>query len=1064
MGSLIRRLVHRGPASRHSRSLSRRPAATARRLRLEPLENRCLLAVGDLLQSWKDPYYWAAQSNPHFGESVAADGDLLVVGASGTNTSQGNYGPFDEGCAFVYNMATGDPIAALMNPDPGRGHEFGASVAIVGRIAVVGAPVRNGLATPGAAYVFDATTGQMLHALPNIAGMPWFGESVAISDNTIVVSAPPPWPNKIARVYTFDTATGEPQHTLADPLPKSRRFGASISVSGDVIAVGSADRVSVFDAVTGEFRHTLKRQPGQGFAPRAVCASAGIVVVTTQSAAAIDVFNAATGKLISTLDVSWQVAGNDGFGTAVAVSGNTAFVSAPWNSAEGAVFAVDLHGNGIRRTLRDRTPTVEDRFGTSLALAGDRLIIGVPDDLVGGFKSGSAAIYSATSGSFVQAFSTGAPGSYSQFGHSAALSEHLAAVGAYGHVYLYDSESGSLLHTLEGPAVDFKNGFGQSVALSDGLVFVGAQWDPRPGAAAIHVFEAATGELVQTLSIPSPTGDGTCGWGLSASGTTVIVGAPYEGGNGPGAAYLYDAAEGRLIRKLTSPAPMLGRSLFGESVAASRSVVAVGGPSYTDEDLGQVCLYDAATGELLERLESPLPEYRFSFGAGVAISEGVLAVAASSRDLQPGVGGAVFLFEVDTGRLLSTVMNPRGADLAFAQRVAIDGKTLLVSDGLTAFLFNLYSGDCYATLIDPEQAERPEAFSKFTDSIAVSGDRVLVGAPWRREGSYPRGAAYLFDATRPNLPPAATDQYLTVPEDSLVRFTLAASDLDGPQEDLTFTVTSLPTAGVLRHGETSVSIGDTFTATDELTYQPGATTTGWSNDRFTFTVTDHGEPALSDEGSVSIGVHKAVIDARITVRDGVLRIGGTAEADVIRITQLGDRSMLAVTLNGVRKRIARDGITEVRVWGRAGNDVIVASTLDIPVYFHGGDGNDRLTGSRVGDVLVGGSGRDCLTGGAGHDILLGGDDADRLFGSAGSDLLIGDELAADWSLDALRAAAADWTSRRISNADLLAAVNDAIFGPGDRFSGDAGIDWHIASPGDIRILSQPRDLDLWQLI
>ncbi len=171
-----------------------------------------------------------------------------------------------------------------------------------------------------------------------------------------------------------------------------------------------------------------------------------------------------------------------------------------------------------------------------------------------------------------------------------------------------------------------------------------------------------------------------------------------------------------------------------------------------------------------------------------------------------------------------------------------------------------------------------------------------------------------------------------------------------------------------------------------------------------------------------------------------------------------------VTLNGRPRRFWLAGITEIRVWGRAGNDVIVASTLDIPVYFHGGAGNDRLTGGRADDVLIGGSGRDRLTGGAGHDILLGGDDADRLFGSAGSDLLMGDELAADWSLDALRAAAADWSSRRISNADLLAAVNDAIFGPGDLFSGDAGIDWHVASPDDTRILSQPRDLDLWQLI
>lgn len=1057
MGSLIRRLVHRGRASRRSPSLSRRPVATARRLRLEPLENRSLLAVGDLLQSWYDPSD-GPQLYTRFGESVAADGDLLVVGAPETDTAQIVGLDGGEGAAYVYSLETGDLLTKLVNPHPERYQFFGESVDISGNTVVVGAP-HYGAPEIGIAYVFDATTGELLQELQSPTAIVGFGTPVAISGNTILVST---YPSDRGEVYVYDVVNGELRQTLTDPEPTAsqwRNFGQRTAVAANTAIIGARTSVYVFDTTTGELQRAFNPPLEYNGSVRGIALSGSTLLVATGLPNAIHAFDVSSGQLLKTIAVGSNAA-ELGFGSSLAVAGDIAVVGTN-SSAERSVSVYDLQSGNLLQKIYSSFPVYLNQFGNSVAISGDRIVAGNSHALIGGSISGKVFVYGLSTGELVREIITPAPPSRNKFGQSMAISGDLAAVGSRGHVYVFDCDTGALLKTLSDPNPDYDEYFGASVAISDGLILVGSARDNLPGSGTVYVFDAATGELLRMLATPSDLANTGFGYAVSASGNRAIVGAPYEGGNGPGAAYLFDLDTGLPVRKLTSPVPISKVVQFGRRLAASDSVVVVGASSFTDDDLGQVCIYDAATGELLRRLESPSPEHRFSFGDRVAISEGVLAVAAPWREHSWGTGGAVYLFEADSGRLLRKLTNPGGIDYSLGMRIAMEGKTLMASAGSWAFLFDVPTGYCFGTLKNPQPDLRP---SFFADSLAIADNRALIGAPYDQQGSFPRGAAYLFDATRPNLPPVATDQYLTVPEDSHVQFTLAATDLDGPQEDLTFTVTSLPTAGVLRHGETSVSVGDTFTATDELTYQPGATTAGWSNDRFTFTVTDRGEPALSDEGSVSVGVHKAIADARITVRDGVLRIGGTAEADVIRITQLGDRSMLAVTLNGVRKRIARDGITAVRVWGRAGNDVIVASTLDVPVCFHGGDGNDRLTGSRAGDVLIGGSGRDRLTGGPGHDILLGGDDADRLFGSAGSDLLIGGELAADWSLDALRAAAADWTSRRISNADLLAAVNDAIFGPGDLFSGDAGIDWHIASPGDTRILSQPRDLDLWQLI
>ncbi len=158
-----------------------------RRLAIECLEQRQLLALGSLLQTLSDPGT-LPQEMVQFGASVAFDGPYTVVGAPVAAWS----GHTDAGLACVLNTNTGALVATLKSPTPATDDEFGSSVAISGSTVVVGAPGRPGYTDqPGSAFVFDAASGKLLQTLNNSAPAVGdeFGCSVAISGSTIVVGA-----------------------------------------------------------------------------------------------------------------------------------------------------------------------------------------------------------------------------------------------------------------------------------------------------------------------------------------------------------------------------------------------------------------------------------------------------------------------------------------------------------------------------------------------------------------------------------------------------------------------------------------------------------------------------------------------------------------------------------------------------------------------------------------------------------------------------------------------------------------------------------------------------------
>jgi len=192
---------------------------------------------------------------------------------------------------------------------------------------------------------------------------------------------------------------------------------------------------------------------------------------------------------------------------------------------------------------------------------------------------------------------------------------------------------------------------------------------------------------------------------------------------------------------------------------------------------------------------------------------------------------------------------------------------------------------------------------------------------------------------------------------------------------------------------TDPSPADTFSYTidwgdgtsDQVTGNASATTTHAYADANLYTVT---VTATDDDGGESAAdTHQVSVSSIEVGGDGDITINGSDSAgDRIVIYPLGE--MYAVRMNNVTSTIV--AAERIVVHGRGGNDfLVVAGRLDIPVLFHGGDGNDYLAGGSSGDSLVGGTGNDILLAGEGDNFADGGDGSDRIEGRSGRDTLLG---------------------------------------------------------------------------
>jgi hypothetical protein len=309
-----------------------------------------------------------AQNGDQFGASVAIWGETAVVGAP----IRMNGGDAAAGAAYVFERGAGewDVVGQLPAPPSlGAGEQFGFDVAIEGDRIVAGAPgnaVTSTVPQVGRAYVYDrGPSGWELSEMlsPSAAAIDdWYGRSVAVSGDWVVVGAPRDSAGRGAvYVYQFTGGAWVLAETLRGPSVEARQFGYDVAMEGNRLLVGARNE-SVGSARAGGAY--LYEWDGANWVERGHFSPPA----------------AATG---------------DQFGASVALNGDMAAVGAPFgDDATASSGSVHLYRfDGATWTgealLTAGDATIGDANGSAVAIADGVVLAGSPGNDDRGTTSGA---------------------------------------------------------------------------------------------------------------------------------------------------------------------------------------------------------------------------------------------------------------------------------------------------------------------------------------------------------------------------------------------------------------------------------------------------------------------------------------------------------------------------------------------------------------------------------------------------------------------------------------------------------------------------------------------------
>lgn len=377
--------------------------------------------------SWSQEAYLKASNSEEgdvfgFAVDVSDTGQTIIVGASGedsnangVNGNQNDDGASGAGAAYIFvrNNGTWTQQAYLKASNSDASDAFGRAVAVNDNTCVVGAAGEdsasatdqsdNASVNSGAAYVFTRNGTAWIQRsylkASNLGAGDLFGSSVAVSADTVVIgaSAEDSAATGVNGNGNDDTAADsgaayifrrngntfvEEAYVKASNTGAGDSFGQSVAVSGESVLVGAPREDSNATSVNGEENNEGSPNAGAAY-----------------------VFAKVNGDW---LQEAYLKASNteseDRFGTSVALSGNTAVVSAPGEDS----IATGVNGNEEDNTasgsgaayvfqrkdavwqkinyLKASNTGASDNFGFSVSVSKGTILVGA--DLEDGGSTG----------------------------------------------------------------------------------------------------------------------------------------------------------------------------------------------------------------------------------------------------------------------------------------------------------------------------------------------------------------------------------------------------------------------------------------------------------------------------------------------------------------------------------------------------------------------------------------------------------------------------------------------------------------------------------------------------
>lgn len=265
-----------------------------------------------------------------------------------------------------------------------------------------------------------------------------------------------------------------------------------------------------------------------------------------------------------------------------------------------------------------------------------------------------------------------------------------------------------------------------------------------------------------TLTNPSPTVNDYFGAAVALSETRLVVGVPGVF-NAAGKAYVFDLdGPTPTLPAVTPQNATLRNGRFGFAVSISGARVVIGAPQDAPpDDSGSVFVYDLTSPTpavpALTLREPDLLQTGDRFGNAVSISGTRLVVGADQDNNGGDNSGIAYLYDLSstTPTVPAVVLtNPTPAlNDRFGFAVAVSGTRVVISapgdddpamDAGAAYLFDL-AGAVPAIPRAKLNTFSLVASESFGFSVAVSGTRVLVGAPYDDTLAGDAGSVYVYD-------------------------------------------------------------------------------------------------------------------------------------------------------------------------------------------------------------------------------------------------------------------------------------------------------------------------------
>ncbi len=460
------------------------------------------------------------------------------------------------------------------------------------------------------------------------------------------------------------------------------------------------------------------------------------------------------------------------YGSSISLDGDRVLIGSPGNFFNhGIAYILDFDGNSWQQTAFFQPPdtNIDDKFGVSVSLLGNRALIGARGDNDNGSNSGAAYIYELINGVWTQRTKLKAMDSVSQsyFGHSVSLANDRALIGAYnnatGSAYIFDFLTEDIwLETKKIIPADGINGglFGYSVSLSGDRALIGAYRDNDNGtdSGSAYIYELILDNWVfrSKLESVAVTAGDQFGISVSLSGDRALIGAHKDSQNGTnsGSAYIFDLILGNWVETKLIASDGIGGDFFGKSVSLLGDVALIGSPFADVSNTGLAYVFNLIGNTWIETKVIPNQTASTNgIGMAVSLSSDRIFIGAQNDETQGLQSGAAYVFDFIGNNWMQTektLPNDSAANDDFGYSVSLGDNRALIGAPQDNENGSAHSGSAYIfDYIDSQwqlakkiTANDSAQFDGFGNAVFLNGDLALIGASSADDYT---GSVYVFN-------------------------------------------------------------------------------------------------------------------------------------------------------------------------------------------------------------------------------------------------------------------------------------------------------------------------------